>query len=90
MFKPTYHTFGLTSPATVSKSIGLLANSQAVMVFAMPLRQFYRDMTNPAHLSGFSTLTAISLKEKTRVRLPGLAKTTSAADTNDDKPVHFS
>jgi hypothetical protein len=41
-----------TVPAAETKSIGLQADAQVVMVFAMPPRQLYRDMTNPAHLSG--------------------------------------
>jgi len=41
-----------TVPAAKTKSIGLQADARVVMVFASPLRQFYRDMTNPAHLSG--------------------------------------
>jgi hypothetical protein len=41
-----------TDPAAETKSIGLQADARVVMVFAMPPRQFYRDMTNPAHLSG--------------------------------------
>ena len=41
-----------TDPATKTKSIGLPADARVVMVFASPPRQLYRDMTNPAHLSG--------------------------------------
>ena len=41
-----------TDPAAETKSIGLQADARVVMVFASPSRQFYRDMTNPAHLSG--------------------------------------
>ena len=41
-----------TVPATKTKSIGLQADARVVMVFETPPRQFYRDMTNPAHLSG--------------------------------------
>ena len=41
-----------TVPAAETKSIGLQADAQVVMVFAVPPRLFYRDMTNPAHLSG--------------------------------------
>jgi hypothetical protein len=42
----------LTVPATETKSKGQAADAQGVMVFASPFRQLYRDMTNPAHLSG--------------------------------------
>jgi hypothetical protein len=41
-----------TVPAAKTKSIGLQAHAQVVMVFATPSGQFYRDMTNPVHLSG--------------------------------------
>ena len=41
-----------TVPAAETKSIGLQADAHVVMVFAMPPRQLYRDMTNPALLSG--------------------------------------
>jgi len=40
---------GLILP-TVTKSIGLLADARFVMVFAAPLRQFYRD-TKLLHLN---------------------------------------
>jgi hypothetical protein len=50
-----------TDPAAETKSIGLQADARVVMVFASPPRQFYRDMTNPAHLSGLGTIwTALS------------------------------
>jgi hypothetical protein len=41
-----------TVPAAETKSIGLQADARVVMVFASLSGQFYRDMTNPAHLSG--------------------------------------
>jgi hypothetical protein len=41
-----------TDPAAETKSMGLQSDARVVMVFAMPPRQLYRDMTNPAHLSG--------------------------------------
>ena len=41
-----------TDPATETKSIGLQADARVVMVFAVPPRQIYHDLTNPAHLSG--------------------------------------
>jgi hypothetical protein len=37
-------------PVAETKSIGLQADAQVVMVFASPSGQFYRDMTNPARL----------------------------------------
>ena len=45
-----------TDPAAETKSIGLQADARVVMVFAMPPRQLYRDMTKPAHFSGPSHL----------------------------------
>ena len=41
-----------TNPAAETKSIGLQADAQVVMVFASPSGQFYYNMTNPVHLSG--------------------------------------
>ena len=41
-----------TDPAAETDSIGLRAEARVVMVFAVPPRLFYRDKTNPAHLSG--------------------------------------
>ena len=43
-----------TDPAAETKSIGLPAGALAVMVFASPLRQFYRDVTTRGRLPGFS------------------------------------
>ena len=42
----------LTDPAARTESIGLQADARVVMVFASLSRQFYYNMTNPAHLSG--------------------------------------
>jgi hypothetical protein len=56
----------MTIPATETKSIGLPADALAVMVFAVSLRQFYRDGTTSAHLPGFSTLTTSSGRENPR------------------------
>ena len=47
-------------PSAETKSIGLQADARVVMVFASPPRQFYRDMTNPAHLSGPAIWTILS------------------------------
>jgi hypothetical protein len=42
-FKPTYQTFGtLTTPATVTKSIGLPADAQLAAFFA-PIYKIYLD-----------------------------------------------
>jgi hypothetical protein len=52
-FKATYQTFDtMTTPTTKTKSIGLPAYAQAVMVFASPLRQFYHDVTHSYRLPG--------------------------------------
>jgi len=45
-----------TDPAAETKSIGLPADTLVVMVFSTLPRQFYRDTTNPAHLSGLHHL----------------------------------
>ena len=53
-FKPTYQTFGtMPTPATKTKPIGLPADTRAVMIFASPPRQFYRDVTTLRRLPGF-------------------------------------
>ena len=66
-FIATYQIFcTMTNPAAETKSIGLPADARAVMVFAMPLRQLYRDETTPLHLPGFITLTTSSGRETSR------------------------
>jgi hypothetical protein len=41
MFKATYHTFGtVTTPATVTRSMGLPADARAVKFFAAPFTKF--------------------------------------------------
>ncbi len=56
----TYQIFDtVINPATETTTINLPACVQSVMVFAMSLRQFYRDGTTPAVLPGFSTFTTI-------------------------------
>ena len=71
-----------TDPAAETKSIGLQADALVVMVFASPLRQFYRDMINPAHLSGprhldnfIMTPNARSLIGTLQKRMPTLTRT---------------
>jgi hypothetical protein len=46
----------MTTPAAVTKSIGLQADAPVVMVFASPSGQLYRDVTTSYHLSGLSHL----------------------------------
>jgi len=55
-----------TVPAAKTKSIGLQADARVVMVFASPPRQLYRDMTNPAHLSGQRHLDSFSVTPNAR------------------------
>jgi len=71
-----------TVPAAETKSMGLQADAQVVMVFASPPRLFYRDMTNPAHLSGPSHLDNLivtrNFRSSTRTlqkRMPTLTRT---------------
>jgi|WetSurMetagenome_2_1015567.scaffolds.fasta_scaffold39017_4 hypothetical protein len=71
-----------TVPAAETKSIGLQADARVVMVFASPPRQFYRDMTNPAHLSGprhldsfIVTMRSCSLTGTLQKRMPTLTRT---------------
>ncbi len=53
--EPTYQTFGtVTTPATVTKSIGLSVYAPVVMVFASPSGPFYHDVTTSYHLPGLS------------------------------------
>jgi hypothetical protein len=61
-----------TIPAAETKSIGLRADARVVMVFATPPRQPYRDMTNPAHLSGPRYLDNFIVTKKPLVHLSGL------------------
>jgi hypothetical protein len=54
----------------------------AVMIFAAPLRQFYRDMTTRSRLPGFSHLENFTVKRKFSYVYQDCAKTMSAADTD--------
>jgi len=72
----------LTDPPTETKSIGLQADARVVMVFASSSGQFYRDLTNPAHLSGLSHLDSFIVTPNARPsigtlqkRMPTLART---------------
>ena len=66
--------YTLTVPATETKSIGLQADARVVMVFASPSGQFYRDMTNPAHLSGLRHLNSFIMTPNTRPFIGTLQK----------------
>jgi hypothetical protein len=63
-----------TVPATETKSMGLQADARVVMVFAVPPRRFYRDMTNPAHLSGPRHLDNFIVTPNTRPLIGTLQK----------------
>jgi len=71
-----------TVSAAETKSIGLQADARVVMVFAVPPRLFYRDKTNPAHLSGPSHLDSFIVTKNFRPstgtlqkRMPTLTRT---------------
>ena len=71
-----------TDPATKTKSIGLQADARVVMVFASPSGQLYRNMTNPAHLSGPRHLDSFIVTSKSypltgtlQKRMPTLTRT---------------
>jgi hypothetical protein len=63
-----------TDPAAKTESIGLQADARVVMVFAVPPRLFYRDMTNPAHLSGPSHLDSCIMTPDVRSLIGTLQK----------------
>ena len=71
-----------TVPAAETKSIGLQADARVVMVFASPSGQLYRNMTNPAHLSGPRHLDSFIVTSKSypltgtlQKRMPTLTQT---------------
>jgi len=72
----------VTNPAAETKSIGLPADARAVMVFAEPLRQFYRDGTTSRRLPGFSRLDKFIVTRKLASVNRDFAKTTPSADTD--------
>jgi hypothetical protein len=65
-----------TVPAAKTKSIGLQADARVVMVFAMPPGQLYRDMTNPAYLSGTRHLDSFIVTPNARPHIGTLQKRT--------------
>jgi hypothetical protein len=82
-FNLTYQIYGtVTNPATVTRSIGLPADAHAVLVFASPPRQFYRDGTTRGRLPGFSHLDNFALTGKLASVYRDFAKTTPSADTD--------
>jgi len=72
----------VTNPAAETKSIGLPANAHAVMVFASPPRQFYRDGTTSHRLPGLSRLDNFIWTRKPASVNRDFAKTTPSADTD--------
>jgi hypothetical protein len=78
----------LTVPAAETKSIGLQADAQVVMVFAALSGLFYHDMTNPAHLSGLIHLDNFAWTRKLPSIYRDFAKTHANPDTdgNSIKP----
>lgn len=69
----------------VNRAVGLPA---AVMVFASPLRQFYRDVTNPANLPGLSHLDNFIVTRKLPSVKRDFAKTHANPDTDGNSPYH--
>ena len=59
-----------------------------VMVFAEPLRQFYRDGTTPAHLSGLSHQDSFIWTRKLASIYLDFAKTHANPDTDGNFPYH--
>jgi len=72
----------VTNPAAETKSIGLPADALAVMVFASPPRQFYRDGTTRIRLSGLSHLDNFAGTRKLASIYLDFAKTTPSTDTD--------
>ena len=72
----------MTNPAAVTRSIGLPADALAVMVFASPPRQFYRDGTTRGRLPGLRHLDNFAWTRKLASIYRDFAKTTPPADTD--------
>jgi hypothetical protein len=70
-----------TVPAAETKSIGLQADARVVMVFAVPPRLFYRDPTNPAHLSGLRHLDSFIVIPNARPPIGTLPARTTETNT---------
>jgi len=69
----------------VNRAVG---RRSVVMVFAVPLRQFYRDGTTPAHLSGLSHLDNFIMTRKLSSIYQDFAKTHANPDTDGNCPYH--
>ena len=72
----------MTNPAAETKSIGLPADALAVMVFASPPRQFYRNGTTRSRLPGLRHLDNFAWTRKLASIYWDFAKTTPSADTD--------
>jgi hypothetical protein len=71
----------VTNPAAETTSIGLPADAHAVMVFASPPRQFYRDETTRCRLPGLRHLDNFALTRKLASVYQDFAKTHASPDT---------
>jgi len=69
----------------VNRAAGLRT---VVMVFAEPPRQFYRDVTTPAHLPGLSHLDNFIWTKKLTSVYRDFAKTHANPDTDGNSPYH--
>ena len=78
----------MTTPATVTKSIGLPADALAVMVFASPPRQFYRDGTTRGRLPGFSRQDSFIWTGKPSSVYRDFCKKPASPDTDGNSPYH--
>jgi hypothetical protein len=72
----------MTNPAAETKSIGLPADAHAVMFFASPPRQFYRDGTTCCRLPGFGRQDSFAWTRKLASGYRDFAKTTPSVDTD--------
>ena len=72
----------MINPAAETKAIGLPAYAHAVMVFASPPRQFYRDGTTRGRLPGLCHLDNFAWTRKLASVNLDFAKTTPSADTD--------
>ena len=71
-----------TDPVAETKSIGLPADTLAVMVFASSSGQLYRDGTTRGRLPGFSRQDCFIVTGKLASVYRDFAKTTPSADTD--------
>ena len=85
----TYQNFVYRDKSCYRDKVNRAAGRRAVvMVFAAPLRQFYRDGTNPAHLSGLSHQDSFIRTRKLSSIYRDFAKTHANPDTDGNFPYH--